>query len=76
MLRKIPVGRLTKQKMMTVNDIVHSQLFLYPECRKIMLPVFTEQIKILLETNEEVRHFNIFFSFNLGHVDANVSSII
>ncbi|XP_044753163.1 dedicator of cytokinesis protein 1 [Coccinella septempunctata] len=53
MLRKIPVGRLTKQKMMTVNDIVHSQLFLYPECRKIMLPVFTEQIKILLETNEE-----------------------
>lgn len=76
MLRKIPVGRLTKQKMMTVNDIVHSQLFLYPECRKIMLPVFTEQIKILLETNEEVRHFNIFISFNLGHVDANVSSII
>ncbi|XP_045475282.1 dedicator of cytokinesis protein 1 isoform X5 [Harmonia axyridis] len=54
MLRKIPVGRLTKQKMMTVNDIVHSQLFLYPECRRIMLPVFTEQIKILLETNEEV----------------------
>ncbi|KAK9873197.1 hypothetical protein WA026_021430 [Henosepilachna vigintioctopunctata] len=53
MLRKIPIGRLTKQKMMTVNDIVHSQLFLYPECRRIMLPVFTEQIKNLFETHEE-----------------------
>lgn len=54
LLKNIPPNRLTKQKMMTVNEIVHSQLFLYPECRQILLPVFTKQIKTLFETCEEV----------------------
>lgn len=40
--------------MMTINDIVHSQLFQYPECRHILLPVITKQIKTLFELNEEV----------------------
>ncbi|CAH2001471.1 unnamed protein product [Acanthoscelides obtectus] len=54
MLNNIPQGRLTKQKMMTVNEIVHSKLFLYPECRKILLPIITHQVKVLFETKEEV----------------------
>ncbi|KAF5292477.1 hypothetical protein FQA39_LY14024 [Lamprigera yunnana] len=53
LLKNIPPNRLTKQKMMTINEIVHSQLFLYPECRQILLPVFTKQIKVLFEISEE-----------------------
>lgn len=40
--------------MMTTDDIVHSQLFLFPECRKILMPYITAQIKRLVEQAEEV----------------------
>ncbi|KAF5308725.1 hypothetical protein FQR65_LT06086 [Abscondita terminalis] len=53
LLKNIPPNRLTKQKMMTINEIVHSQLFLYSESRHVLLPVFTKQIKVLFETSEE-----------------------
>ncbi|XP_066248093.1 dedicator of cytokinesis protein 1 isoform X1 [Euwallacea similis] len=53
MLNNIPPGRLTKQKMMTINDIVHSKLCLYSECRKIIFPFITVQVKTLLEANDE-----------------------
>ncbi|XP_018575461.1 dedicator of cytokinesis protein 2 isoform X2 [Anoplophora glabripennis] len=53
MLNNIPLGRLTKQKMMTINEIVHSKLFLYPECRKILLPIISQQVKSLFEAKEE-----------------------
>ncbi|XP_008197863.2 dedicator of cytokinesis protein 1 isoform X2 [Tribolium castaneum] len=52
-ITNIPPGRLTKQKMMTINEIVHSKLFLYTECRRIMLPIFTKQVKTLFELHEE-----------------------
>lgn len=54
MLKKVPSNRLVKQKMMTVNDIIHSKLFLYPECRAVFLPFICTQVKELLELNEEV----------------------
>ncbi|KAJ8670596.1 hypothetical protein QAD02_001855 [Eretmocerus hayati] len=54
LLVTLPTGRLTKQKMMTVNDIVHSQLFLNMECRQILLPRITILVRDLLETKEEV----------------------
>lgn len=54
LLKHMPQNKLTKQKMMTVNEIVHSKLFTYPECRQILLPVFTKQIKQLIEQHEEV----------------------
>lgn len=57
-IKHIPLGRLTKQKMMTINEIIHSKLFLYPECRKIMLPLFMKQVKTLFEVHEEVSDFN------------------
>ncbi|CAG9857501.1 unnamed protein product [Phyllotreta striolata] len=53
MLNNMPPGRLTKQKMMTINEIIHSKLFLYPECRKILLPIITDQVKTLFTTKEE-----------------------
>ncbi|XP_070151185.1 dedicator of cytokinesis protein 1 isoform X4 [Polyergus mexicanus] len=55
LLVTLPTGRLTKQKMMTVNDIVHSPLFLNVECRAILLPRITILVRDLLEAKEEVR---------------------
>lgn len=54
LLVTLPSGRLTKQKMMTVNDIVHSPLFLNMECRQILLPRITILVRDLLEATEEV----------------------
>ncbi|XP_060824846.1 dedicator of cytokinesis protein 1 isoform X3 [Bombus pascuorum] len=54
LLVTLPVGRLTKQKMMTVNDIVHSPLFLSAECRAILLPRIIILVRDLLEAKEEV----------------------
>ncbi|EFN73187.1 Dedicator of cytokinesis protein 1 [Camponotus floridanus] len=53
LLVTLPTGRLTKQKMMTVNDIVHSPLFLNVECRAILLPRITILVRDLLEAKEE-----------------------
>ncbi|XP_034937564.1 dedicator of cytokinesis protein 1 isoform X2 [Chelonus insularis] len=53
LLTTLPSGRLTKQKMMTVNDIVHSPLFLWVDCRAILLPKITLLIRNLLEAKEE-----------------------
>ncbi|KAG7190735.1 hypothetical protein KM043_006809 [Ampulex compressa] len=54
LLVTLPTGRLTKQKMMTVNDIVHSPLFLNVECRAILLPRIIILVRDLLEAKEEV----------------------
>nr|XP_012229896.1 PREDICTED: dedicator of cytokinesis protein 1 isoform X2 [Linepithema humile] len=54
LLVTLPAGRLTKQKMMTVNDIVHSPLFLNVECRAILLPRIIILVRDLLEAKEEV----------------------
>ncbi|KAF7990611.1 hypothetical protein HCN44_000416 [Aphidius gifuensis] len=53
LLMILPPGRLTKQKMMTVNDIVHSPLFLNADCRAILLPRIIVLVRDLLEANEE-----------------------
>lgn len=71
LLKNMPTNRLTKQKMMTINEIVHSRLFLYPECRQILLPVFSKEVKVLLETCEEVRAtflccFHVNNAFEVG----------
>ncbi|KAK3913017.1 Dedicator of cytokinesis protein 1 [Frankliniella fusca] len=55
LIAAVPPGRLTKQKMMTIDDIVHSQLFKMPECRSVLLPGFTVRIKELLESRDEGR---------------------
>ncbi|XP_014208352.1 dedicator of cytokinesis protein 1 isoform X2 [Copidosoma floridanum] len=53
LLVTLPTGRLTKQKMMTVNDIVHSELFLNMEYRQILLPRITILVRDLLEAKDE-----------------------
>lgn len=54
LLNNLPPERLTKQKMMCVNDIVHSELFKFPECRAILLPVINQHVKLLMEKGEEL----------------------
>ncbi|XP_067224876.1 dedicator of cytokinesis protein 1 isoform X3 [Chanodichthys erythropterus] len=51
---KVPLGRLVKQKLNCMIDIVHSDLFTQHDCREILLPLMTEQLKLHLENNEEL----------------------
>ncbi|XP_067134875.1 dedicator of cytokinesis protein 1-like [Centruroides vittatus] len=53
-INNVPLDRLTKQKMMCVNDIVHSDLFKISECRSIILPIINDHINSLLTRSEEV----------------------
>ncbi|CAH1170856.1 unnamed protein product [Phaedon cochleariae] len=54
LLNNMPSGRLTKQKMMTVNEIIHSKIFVFPQCRKILLPIIMDQVKNLILASDEV----------------------
>lgn len=54
MVGNVPPSRLVKQKLITMKDIVHSQLFLNADCRAILLPSILARIKELLESAEEV----------------------
>ncbi|KAJ8365517.1 hypothetical protein SKAU_G00143480 [Synaphobranchus kaupii] len=51
---KVPLGRLVKQKLNCMIDIVHSDLFTQHDCREILLPLMTEQLKFHLEKQEEL----------------------
>lgn len=84
LLNNIPSGRLTKQKMMTINDIVHSKLFFYPECRQIMLPIITSQVKSLFEAKDEVELcikilsdiMELLFRKDIGVTTSDISEVI
>ncbi|XP_072524020.1 dedicator of cytokinesis protein 1 [Salminus brasiliensis] len=51
---KVPPGRLVKQKLYCMIDIVHSDLFTQHDCREILLPLMTDQLKFHLEHHEEL----------------------
>ncbi|KAJ8404831.1 hypothetical protein AAFF_G00332180 [Aldrovandia affinis] len=51
---KVPLGRLVKQKLHCMIDIVHSDLFTHHGKREILLPLMTEQLKSHLEKQEEL----------------------
>ncbi|XP_070539835.1 dedicator of cytokinesis protein 1-like isoform X2 [Ptychodera flava] len=52
-IENIPPDRLVRQKMICIDDLVHSKLFEIPESRGILLQVITKQLKPLLERKEE-----------------------
>ncbi|XP_061941676.1 dedicator of cytokinesis protein 1 isoform X6 [Apis cerana] len=84
LLITLPMRRLTKQKMMTVNDIVHSPLFLNAECRAILLPRITILVRDLLEAKEEVELcvkilsdiLDLTFRKNIGSTVQDVKEIM
>ncbi|XP_031416415.1 dedicator of cytokinesis protein 1 isoform X3 [Clupea harengus] len=51
---KVPPGRLVKQKLNCMIDIVDSDLFTQHDCREILLPLMTDQLKLHLEQHEEL----------------------
>uniref|UniRef100_A0A8C3SCQ9 Dedicator of cytokinesis 1 n=1 Tax=Chelydra serpentina TaxID=8475 RepID=A0A8C3SCQ9_CHESE len=50
----VPVGRLTIQKLYCLIEIVHSDLFTQHDCREILLPMMTDQLKYHLERQEDL----------------------
>nr|XP_014432558.1 dedicator of cytokinesis protein 1 isoform X5 [Pelodiscus sinensis] len=50
----VPMGRLTIQKLYCLIEIVHSDLFTQHDCREILLPMMTDQLKYHLERQEDL----------------------
>ncbi|XP_068161895.1 dedicator of cytokinesis protein 1 [Antennarius striatus] len=50
---KVPPGRLVRQKLDCMIDIVHSDLFIHQDCRDILMPLMTDQLKFHLGQPEE-----------------------
>ncbi|CAL4142292.1 unnamed protein product, partial [Meganyctiphanes norvegica] len=59
MLDNLDPKRIPKQKLTTLNEIIHSELFKIRECRQILLPSFVEHIKNLVAANEEVADMSL-----------------
>ncbi|XP_075072097.1 dedicator of cytokinesis protein 1 isoform X1 [Mixophyes fleayi] len=50
----VPRDRLVRQKLYCLIEIVHSDLFSQLDCREILLPMMTDQLKYHLERQEEL----------------------
>lgn len=72
----MPPSRLVKQKLITMSDIVHSQLFLNADCRAILLPSILARIKELLESSDEVYYVIIKTILNVLIINAIFSSLV
>ncbi|XP_076317091.1 dedicator of cytokinesis protein myoblast city isoform X3 [Tachypleus tridentatus] len=59
LISNIALDRLTPQKMNCVNDIIFSDLFKIPECRKILLPIINDHVCRLLEKQEKKEETDI-----------------
>ncbi|XP_062330716.1 dedicator of cytokinesis protein 1 isoform X2 [Osmerus eperlanus] len=80
----VPLGRLVKQKLHCMIDIVHSDLFSQHDCREILLPLMTEQLKFHLEQKEELEAccrllsniLEVLYRKNVGPTQWHVQTIM
>ncbi|XP_045138104.1 dedicator of cytokinesis protein 1-like [Portunus trituberculatus] len=54
MVDNLHLSRIPKQKLMTINEIIHSELFKFPECRRVLLPCFIGHLHRLMVSNDEI----------------------
>ncbi|XP_043912113.1 dedicator of cytokinesis protein 1 [Protopterus annectens] len=54
-IHNVPMDRLVQNKLTCLIDIIHSDLFTQHDCREILLPMMTEQLKFYMESQEELR---------------------
>ncbi|KAI5714160.1 hypothetical protein M8J76_011912 [Diaphorina citri] len=54
-VQSVPGSSLSKQRLMTLSGVVHSQLFTIPQSRRVLLPPILTTVKQFLEANQEVR---------------------
>ncbi|ESO09209.1 hypothetical protein HELRODRAFT_109536 [Helobdella robusta] len=47
-INSVPPSKLVLRKMHCINELVHSQLFKFPDCRQLLLPVFLDHVHQLL----------------------------
>ncbi|KAG7160013.1 Dedicator of cytokinesis protein 2-like [Homarus americanus] len=59
MIDNLEPRRIPKQKLMTMNEIIHSELFKIPDCRRVLLPSFIVIIRSLLDANEEAADYEV-----------------
>ncbi|XP_050707802.1 dedicator of cytokinesis protein 1-like isoform X3 [Eriocheir sinensis] len=46
--------RIPKQQLSTIREIVHSALFRFPDCRRVLLPCFIKHLRRLMSSNDEL----------------------
>uniref|UniRef100_A0A6A7FSL4 Dedicator of cytokinesis protein 1 isoform X2 n=2 Tax=Hirondellea gigas TaxID=1518452 RepID=A0A6A7FSL4_9CRUS len=56
LLENLSPGQLTPQKLTTIDQICHSELFVDAQCREILLKSFVRQLKVLLDSSLEIAH--------------------
>lgn len=77
LISNLPPSVLVKQKLNTMSDIVHSQLFLNADCQDILLPFLLDEIiELLMFTNVCIffvknytkLNYEILFWFTFGPI--------
>eukprot|EP00105_Crassostrea_gigas_P042991 XP_019927139.1 PREDICTED: dedicator of cytokinesis protein 1 isoform X1 [Crassostrea gigas] len=82
-INNVPKERLTKQKLKCIDDLVHSKLFVLPECRLILLPMMLQHTRVLMEQKEEIEDcievlsniLNLTFSRDMDKYEEDISLI-
>ena len=55
LINNIPLDKLKPQKILCISDIINTEcLFRRSDCRQILLPVFNDHIRLLLEKKEQL----------------------
>ncbi|XP_052098499.1 dedicator of cytokinesis protein 1-like isoform X2 [Mytilus californianus] len=84
-INNVPKERLTKQKLKCIDDLVHSDLFKFPECRRILLSMILSHTKSLMEEKKEELEdcilvlsdiMDVMYSKDFGSHEEDIEEII